>query len=372
MTTSARNSKVLPRRQKGLTLVEIMVAVTLGLILTAGLIQVFVSNKQVYRVQEGLARMQENGRFALDFITRDVRGAGFAGCAGNTTPIVNTLNNAISLPWNFASPMQGFEWNSVASSWNPALDASLTSPTNPNPPLSGDVLTVRRSVGDAVPVINQAPGAPPGSAPITVAAAACPANPPNPLCDFDTPSNPPPNPIAMISDCTNTAVFQVTNPNPSSGTINHAAPGGANPGNATNALGKDFTNTAEIVRLSTITYYIRTGVLGRPALWRQEGANLAQELVEGVENMQIRYGVDTDTDRVPNQYLQANAVTDFNNVVSVRVDLLLQSIEDNLTNAPQTYIYNNVTCPGGAGCPPTDRRYRQVFSATIGLRNKIL
>ncbi|MGH8625150.1 MAG: PilW family protein, partial [Gammaproteobacteria bacterium] len=269
---------------------------------------------------------------------------------------VNTLNNAGSLPWNFASPMQGFEWDSAASAWNPALDASLTSPTNADPPLSGDVLTVRRSVGDAVPVITQPPGAPPGSNPIAVAVTAA-------LGAFNTP----PNPIAMVSDCTNTAVFQITN-NPTGGIINHAI-GGGTPGNATNDLGKDFTNTADVVRLSTITYYIRSGVLG-PALWRQDGANPAQDLVEGVQDMQIRYGVDTDADRVPNQYLQANAVTDFNNVVSVRVDLLLQSIEDNLTNAPQRYTYDDGTC--GAGCTPLDRRFRQVFGATIGLRNRIL
>lgn len=347
MKPPARTSHVLPGRQRGLTLVEIMVGATLGLILTAGLIQVFVSNKQAYRVQEGLARLQENGRFALDFITRDVRSAGFVGCAGKGTPIVNTLNNASSLPWNFALPMQGFEATSPGA-WNPALDGSIVNA------LGGrDVITLRRSIGDAVPVIAQPPGAPPGSNPITVSVTAA-------LGAFDTP----PNPIAMISDCINAAVFQITNPNPSSGIINHAI-GGGTPGNATDALGKDFTNTADVVRLSTITYYIRPGVLG-PSLWRQDGTNPAQELVEGVQDMQIRYGVDTDADRVPNQYLQADAVTDFNNVVSVRVALLLQSIEDNLTNAPQRYTYN------GATVTPADRRHRQVFGATIGLRNKLL
>ncbi|MGH8658868.1 MAG: PilW family protein [Gammaproteobacteria bacterium] len=359
MRLPERNSTVLPRGQQGLTLVEIMVAVTLGLILTAGLIQVFVSNKQAYRVQEGLARLQENGRFALDFITRDVRGAGFVGCPGSTTPIVNTLNNAGSLPWNFASPMQGFEATSTTA-WSPALDGSILSP------LGGrDVITVRRSVGDPVPVISQPAGTPPGSNPITVAMTAA-------LNDFNTPPSPS-LPVAMISDCTNAAVFQITNSNPSSGTINHAI-GGASPpdapGNAAVDMGKDFTNTAEVVRLSTITYYVRQTGTAPPALWRQVGGAAAQELVEGVQDMQIRYGVDTDGDRVPNQYLTADLVADFNNVVSARVDLLLQSIADNLTNAPQRYTYDDGTC--GAGCTPADRRFRQVVGATIGLRNKIL
>jgi type IV pilus assembly protein PilW len=349
MKPSTPNSTVLPRGQQGLTLVEIMVAVTLGLILTAGLIQVFVSNKQAYRVQEGVARMQENGRFAIDFITRDVRGAGFLGCAGNTTTVVNTLNNASSYIWDFDLAIQGAEATS-ATAWTPALDASIISAQG-----GRDVVTLRRALGDPVAVTKHPGGDPPGSADIQVAST-------QGLSDFD---------IVMVTDCSDAAVFQITNVNIANNIVHNTGVG--SPGNATKALGKEYTGTAEIVRLSTITYYIRsTGTaLNRPALWRQVGAAAAEELVEGVEDMQIRYGVDTDGDRVANQYLQANAVADFNNVVSVRLDLLLQTIEDNLTNAPPRYTYNGLTCPGDVGCP-TDRRYRQVFGATIGLRNKIL
>ena len=79
-------------RQAGVGLVEIMVAVTLSLILMAGLVQVYTGNKQTYRIQESLSRVQENGRFALDFITRDLRSAGFLGCAGTSTKTINGLN----------------------------------------------------------------------------------------------------------------------------------------------------------------------------------------------------------------------------------------------------------------------------------------
>lgn len=340
-------STVLPRRQRGLTLVEVMVAATLGLILTAGLIQVFVSNKQAYRLQEGLARLQENGRFALDFITRDVRGAGFLGCAGNTTTVVNTLNNASSYTWDFASAVQGAEATS-ATAWTPALDASIVSA------LGGrDVLTLRRTLGTPVTVTKHPGGSPPGSADLQVAST-------QGLSDFD---------IVMVNDCSDAAIFQITNINTGGGSNNIVHNTGVgSPGNATKALGKDYTGTAEIVRITTITYYIRSAgtALGRPALWRQVGAAAAQELVEGVEDMQIRYGVDTDGDRVANQYLQAHAVADFNTVVNVRVDLLLQTIEDNLTSSPQPYTYNGVTVT------PADHRQRQMFGATIGLRNKVL
>lgn len=65
--------------QDGVSLIELMVALVVGLILLAGLIQVYLSNKQSYNAQEQLARMQENGRFAMELITRDLRRAGFWG-----------------------------------------------------------------------------------------------------------------------------------------------------------------------------------------------------------------------------------------------------------------------------------------------------
>ena len=83
------NSSILPhqastspsRHQRGLTLVELMIAMLLGLFLLGGLLQIFISSKQTYRMQEGLSRLQENGRFAIDFMARDIRLAGYKGCS---------------------------------------------------------------------------------------------------------------------------------------------------------------------------------------------------------------------------------------------------------------------------------------------------
>ncbi len=63
------------RRQRGLSLVEIMVALTLGLILTTGVIQLFVSNKRAYEVQTATNGMQENGRYAMKLLTDSLRAA---------------------------------------------------------------------------------------------------------------------------------------------------------------------------------------------------------------------------------------------------------------------------------------------------------
>ncbi|MGE0082035.1 MAG: prepilin-type N-terminal cleavage/methylation domain-containing protein [Thiohalomonadaceae bacterium] len=64
-------------RQKGITLVELMVAMVISLILLAGVSQIFISNRETYRIQNNLARLQENARFAIDLLRSDLSMAGF-------------------------------------------------------------------------------------------------------------------------------------------------------------------------------------------------------------------------------------------------------------------------------------------------------
>ena len=335
-------------RQAGVGLVEIMVAVTLSLILTAGLVHVYTGNKQTYRIQEALSRVQENGRFALDFITRDLRSAGFLGCAGTSTKTTNTLNNASTFNWNFDQIIEGFE--ATGSSWDrdPVATAGIVSPYLP----ARDVLTIRRSLGNPVQVAAYPGGNPTGSADIKV-------DPPHGLERFD---------VVMVTDCTDAAIFQITNINTSGASQNivHNTGGASTPGNATKALGKDYTGAGEIVQLMTSTYYIGTGASGRPALFRKDGAAAAQELVEGVEDMQVLYGIDTDSNRTANRYVTANNVADWGDVVSAEVRLLLQTLDNNLTPQAQPYTFN------GVNTLPADLRLRRVFTNTISIRNRTL
>lgn len=65
------------RRQRGMTLIELLVAIALGLLLLAGILQVFAASRQSYRVQQNTARMQENALIAVEILQRSVREAGF-------------------------------------------------------------------------------------------------------------------------------------------------------------------------------------------------------------------------------------------------------------------------------------------------------
>ena len=64
---------------QGFSMVELMVAVVLGLLLTAAVLQTFVSLKRTYEFQEEFSRIQENGRFGIEFLSRDIRNADFWG-----------------------------------------------------------------------------------------------------------------------------------------------------------------------------------------------------------------------------------------------------------------------------------------------------
>jgi type IV pilus assembly protein PilW len=117
-----------------------------------------------------------------------------------------------------------------------------------------------------------------------------------------------------------------------------------------------------------------------PALFQSQlsaigTAGAAVELIEGVETMQILYGVNLDQDvgNTVDAYLPADQVPVWNNVVSVRISLLMQAIEDSIVPLAQQYTFDGVTYgPAGAGALPPDTRVRRVFTNTISLRNRAL
>lgn len=72
------------RSQSGLTLLELMVSMSIGLVLLAGMGAVYLSSKQTYRLQQDNARLQESGRYALDLIGRSLRQAGLGAPIDST------------------------------------------------------------------------------------------------------------------------------------------------------------------------------------------------------------------------------------------------------------------------------------------------
>lgn len=87
-----------------MTLVEVMVAMTIGLILLGGVVTVMSSNQNIYRVNEAVTRMQENARYAFQLLSRDIRMAGYRGCIGDAVAINNVLNGKTGFCGGLISP----------------------------------------------------------------------------------------------------------------------------------------------------------------------------------------------------------------------------------------------------------------------------
>lgn len=340
-----------PTRQGGISLVEIMVALTLSLALTVGALTVYLGTRQSYRTTDAMARIQENARYAFQILGRDLRAAGYRGCGGENAPLTNTLISPDAFLWNFGQPIYGYEASSEAE-WNQPLDAVITGP------LGGrDIVVVRGPFGKVARALqhpgNEDDPDAPGSADIKVA----------------TESGVIEGDIVLVTDCFATAVFQVTNKSNAGGFDNivHNTGGTLIPGNATKQLGKSYEG-GELQRISTKIYYIRNNPAGQPALYRKEGAGETQEMVEGVQDMQIQYGVDETGDAAADRYETAAWVETngrWGSVVAVKVALLLRSVEDGVVNTPQTYLFN------GASVTAADRRLYQAFETTFTLRNRV-
>lgn len=336
---------------RGFALIELMVAMTIGLFIIGGMVIAYTSSKQTYRVEEGLSRLQENGRFALETISRDIRMADYNGCFSSTGTPTNTLNSSTSFTYNFTVGIEGNEATS-GSVWAPTLDTTISG-ASPPPLGDTDVITLRIARGSGV--VPDTPYMNTNSADIHIGNAGA-------LQQFD---------VVVIADCSGSSIFQITNIN-TSGAGNNIVhnTGIGTPGNTTSDLGKTYKNDAEILVLETVTYYIAPSALstGNNSLWRKSGTKAPEELAEGVQDLQILYGEDTDIDLTANKYVKANSVTNMKNVMSVQISLLMSTTDNNLVTSPQQYTYNGATVTPGA----TDRHLRKTFTTVVNLRNHTL
>jgi type IV pilus assembly protein PilW len=171
--------------------------------------------------------------------------------------------------------------------------------------------------------------------------------------------------LAVVSDCAYANVFAVTGLAADNKLV-HAANM-----NSDAKLTRAFSNVqrATVTPITTVTYFVANasnGVAGNHALWRQEGSTLPEEVADGVEQMQIEYGIDTDAvrDALVNRFVTADQVGAFP-VVAVKVSLLLRSSDDKVVRTAQKYTFDGVT-----GITPTDRRMYTPFTTTVALRNR--
>lgn len=332
------------QRQQGLSLLELMISLTLGIFLIFGVIEVFVNSKQTYRGQDALSRLQENARFALDTLVSDIRGAGYIGCGKLKETTVNIATSTPTItPYSIDEVFIGYQ--SIAEqAWIPALPAALTTAfTGLTIADNTDIISVQTAGTCTTPLTVDMASL--SDAPKVTANS----------CGFNQ------NDIVMVSDCNSVDIFR-SNTSDSTGEL------------STNgvSLSKSYktSDATEILSLKSITYFIANdGNIPSLFMFNNNQAVVAGSnpiaLIEGVENMQIQYGIDTDDDGVPNEYSNASATTAWDQVVSARLSLLMRTI-DAINADPFTLDVGgtNKIYPAGP--------MRKLFETTVQIRNRSL
>ncbi|MGQ3890407.1 PilW family protein [Legionella sp. CNM-4043-24] len=325
----------------GYSIIEFMIAISLGAMLVAGVATVYLSNKSTYVVQEGLARLQENGRYANYLLSREIRMAGYQGCTNQKqVTIVNQVNNPSSMV-NFTNPLFGYDGT---TGFSPALPSNISAKS---PVAGSDVIEIRR--GSEVSVDLNADMAS-ASAPVSV----------YPVSGISS------GRAALITNCVLADIF-IPGSNSNSGSISHASGS-----NISGSLSLSYPRQSSVMSFIYYAFYIKdTGRVNSSnapirALVRLDINGNEDEIAEGVEQMQVLYGVDTNGDNTADTYqtaAQVNAANNWSNVISLQINLLLSTTE-NVNNRSVSYTFN------GATTTPTDRRLRREWNTFITLRNR--
>jgi len=375
-----------PRRNRGFSLVELLISITLGLLLIAGLIQLFASSKVTFNTTEAAARIQENGRFSLEVLKRELREAGTHGFCAAKLDIINHLDTTCGSVgkdlYDPDRPLVGWEYGGTGpgdsftlpvnldpaataiapSDWLSSADSGTDLPVLlQNRVLPGsDVLMLRRL--EPIPGVTGALVNDPSSNTISLNTA------PGPAAD---------GALLLVTNCaTGVDLFQ-----------NVAAPAATafqSGGSCFNDVdwSTAYDESMQAFRVVTLAYYVGENSRGEPSLFRLDmtqgvdNANNPQfeELVEGVDNMQVLYGFSqaapAGDGQSVNNWLAASDLPDdgWEQVIAVRVALSLSSpdrADADTTDVTFDLAGTDITLRG-------DGRLRQPFSTTVALRNRLL
>jgi type IV pilus assembly protein PilW len=375
---------IAPSRTRGFSIVELMVAVTLALIVTAAVMSAFLGSRSSFMSTSGTAAVSDNGRFALDFLQSAVRDAGYMAC--NTTQRQISLINigASTIYYNFGQPLGGYEAASTVSNTftlAAAPGANSGSPVTPDSSLTDWLASTGPAWGGGgldpalatkviknsdVLVVNSTLRS--NQPPALVTSIAIGASNFTVQNTYNLQSGL----LAVISDCAKSVVFKIGSATPNTANATVSFTTGGPGGNSASSFPVSFEVGSQVTPVDTTVYYIGQGADGDAALFSYDMnattgfVNPANELVPDIENMQVLYGVDTTGTQTVSEYLPASQVIDFNTVMSVKIAVLAASQPGAVPKpgAAQTYplLGNTVTVL-------PDTRSRQVFEITVSTRN---
>lgn len=327
-----------PSRQRGMSLIELMIGMTLGLMILLGLTSLFVQSKRSFKQDELTARMQEDARFAMGELRHDIGIAGFWGNAldGGIITEIGTIAAAAGATaqlYTYTTPL------TVAD--NVATTDTLLGQSLDDVVAGTDALAMAKVEGS------------------TTATAAADAS------GSTTDANVAAARTALLA---------------SSGAIPYLQTNGVV---AVMTTADDAPSTAAATtvpaeysywKYDPEIYWVRNWAIdakdGIPTLVRKylvNGVMTTELIAQGVEDMQVEYGIDTDTDGYADRYVTDPTAAEMLQVTTCRLYLLMRATErdENYTNN-HTYTYSNAAL---SPYTPADNYYRRMFSTTVKVRN---
>jgi len=351
-------------------LVELLVAMAVSILLILGVSWIYAGSKSLYRVEDNLARMQESGRLAFEYLSRDIRQAGNFGCSALATAY-QAGGTAANCSWpGGAVPttictLGGVGCTTVGASqpifgYDGLLSDGSTASTDSDTlfvTLAGNPCEGTGSSLGAVTIDKDPPGGDAANIGVNVSGTT--------LTNCIKPGD-----VLIATDCKNSVIFQACQVNTSGVVVHDTVSNGgcAAPayGNTCKAWGNNYKG-GSLLKLVRNAYYVKQNADGIPSLYRKNMAtNTEYELVPYVEKFQVQFGVAATVDDYPTKYDTANNITDWSLVKSVRVELLIRSPDNQLTTDVQKSYFN------GASITSTDKRLRLVMGSTVGVRNRTL
>jgi type IV pilus assembly protein PilW len=341
------NTMAYKTKQFGVSMIELMVAMALGLFVIGGVFSLYMGSRATHTTQGSVASVQESLRFGFEYLAYDIRMAGYMGCA-------NIRDMAPQIVANPPVPSVGL--GGSVKGYNGG--AGWTNPTAITRVAGTDVISLSKAALTSMHISENSSGS---NFKINSGSA---------LHGFVV------GQILIVTDCQRSDIFRATAVSATSGstTITHASNLNSQPAGSNCAAGSgklvtecnstgNYKSDAQIASLESETYFIGLNPQGNPALYKVGISNAAEELVEGIFDMQIEYGLDTidDTLFVADSYSAAPG--DWKQVVSVRLTLQARSSQDNALPTATSYTYN--------GASVSDSRFKQASTTVIGLRNLV-
>ena len=355
-------------RTAGFGLIELMIAMALGLLVLAGVLVIFLAQRQVYQnaISQGLIQDADNALSAI--ITPVVRGAGFTGCGAIGNGVVKSYVTAplTSLTFDTSSAVHGFQAVAVPS---PLVDGAPNDTATGDwmPTLDGSFVTAGGVAkgSDVLELIGAQPGTAPTASPMNPIVSPIKVND---ATGFTAPQ------MVAISDCGKSSVFQITAASitaasSASGLLTYASGPNSTP---------PYPAGSQLIPIQQTAFFVAKGHAGQSALFEgvmtiPSGGTTAgakwsvSEMVPGVSNMQVLYGVGVNGQNT--QYVDASAVTNWSAVTSAKLGFLIEGNQASSTAATNQTAF---TLFNTAINVPADSRLRHTFYMTVNFRNATL